>query len=146
MSANLNLPMLIGATLSAIAALLHIAIIFGGPAWYRFFGAGERMARAAAAKRIYPTIVTFAIASVLAIWSAYGYSAAGLIAPLPLLHIAICIITAIYLLRGSVIVFMLLFKHAMVTPFWWWSSLICLSFGVMHVWGLMLAWHVMALA
>ena len=28
-----------------IAALLHVACIVGGPAWYRFFGAGERMAR-----------------------------------------------------------------------------------------------------
>ena len=27
------------------AALLHLACIIGGPAWYRFLGAGERMAR-----------------------------------------------------------------------------------------------------
>ena len=31
--------------LNAGAALLHLACIIGGPAWYRFLGAGERMAR-----------------------------------------------------------------------------------------------------
>lgn len=30
-----------GGLLSAAAALLHIAVIVGGPDWYRFFGAGE---------------------------------------------------------------------------------------------------------
>jgi hypothetical protein len=33
--------------LSAAAALLHIAVIVGGAEWYRFFGAGEGMARLA---------------------------------------------------------------------------------------------------
>jgi hypothetical protein len=33
-----------GGILSAIAALLHAAVIAGGPDWYRFFGAGEEMA------------------------------------------------------------------------------------------------------
>ena len=40
--------LLIGGGLSVVAALLHIACIFGGPDWYRFLGAGEGMARAAA--------------------------------------------------------------------------------------------------
>ena len=45
MAAN---PFLIaGGVLSALASLLHIAVIAGGPAWYRFFGAGEGMARMA---------------------------------------------------------------------------------------------------
>ena len=30
-----------GGILSALAALLHLAVIVGGPVWYRFFGAGE---------------------------------------------------------------------------------------------------------
>ena len=33
-----------GGVLSALAALLHIGVIAGGPDWYRFFGAGEGMA------------------------------------------------------------------------------------------------------
>ena len=40
--------LLIGGGLSALAAALHLAIIAGGPSWYRFFGAGERTARLAA--------------------------------------------------------------------------------------------------
>jgi len=44
--------------LTGAAALLHVAIIVGGPAWYRFFGAGERMARLAARGSAYPTLVT----------------------------------------------------------------------------------------
>jgi hypothetical protein len=35
--------LVVGAGLSIIAALLHMARIFGGPSWYRFFGAGDRM-------------------------------------------------------------------------------------------------------
>lgn len=46
---SVNLIPMLGSGLSAIAALLHVGIIIGGPSWYRFFGAGERMARAAAA-------------------------------------------------------------------------------------------------
>ncbi len=34
----------VAASLSFIAAALHVAIIFGGGDWYRFFGAGEAMA------------------------------------------------------------------------------------------------------
>jgi hypothetical protein len=41
---GLNRPLLWGGALSLVAALLHIAIIVGGPAWYRFFGAGEALA------------------------------------------------------------------------------------------------------
>jgi hypothetical protein len=36
-----------GGWLSIAAALLHLACIPGGPDWYRFFGAGEPIARAA---------------------------------------------------------------------------------------------------
>lgn len=44
MSPSVNLSLVFAAALSAIAASLHLAIIVGGPAWYRFFGAGERFA------------------------------------------------------------------------------------------------------
>ncbi|MGQ4584278.1 hypothetical protein [Lysobacter sp. F60174L2] len=35
--------------LNAIAALLHVGCIIFGASWYRFFGAGERMAQLASA-------------------------------------------------------------------------------------------------
>jgi hypothetical protein len=93
MQTDVNVPLAVGALLSAIAALLHLGIIAGGPAWYRFFGAGERFARAAAQRRWYPTLVTLGIAAVLAAWSAYALAGAGLIGTLPLLKAALAGIT-----------------------------------------------------
>lgn len=49
-----------GACLRALAAVLHLGIIVKGATWYRFFGAGESMARAAEEGRWYPAIVTTA--------------------------------------------------------------------------------------
>jgi len=40
--------LVVGGWLSVAASLLHIGCIIGGPDWYRFFGAGEEMAQAAA--------------------------------------------------------------------------------------------------
>ena len=36
-----NYWLITGGILSAVAAVLHIAVIIGGANWYRFFGAGE---------------------------------------------------------------------------------------------------------
>src|SRR5215208_488965 len=71
--------LLLGAGLSGAASLLHVAIILGGPDWYRFFGAGERMARLAANGSPYPVMVTAGIALVLALWSLYALSGARVI-------------------------------------------------------------------
>ncbi|HMP46063.1 MAG TPA: hypothetical protein PKD99_13260, partial [Sphingopyxis sp.] len=75
-----------GGWLSVVAALAHVACIFGGPGWYRFFGAGESMARAAARGDWAPTLITLFIASVLLIWAAYAFSGAGWLPRLPLLR------------------------------------------------------------
>lgn len=140
MAAEPNTPLVVAACLSAIAALLHVGIVIGGAQWYRFFGAGERMASAAAAGRVYPAIVTLGIATVLALWSAYALSGAGIIAPLPLLRWAIVTITGIYLVRGLAIVPLLVFARSRSTPFILWSSLICIVFGVVHLVGLSQVW------
>src|SRR3546814_9460437 len=92
--------LIVGGWLSVVAALLHIACIFGGPDWYRFFGAGEGMARAAARGDLQPTLITLAIAAVLLVWSAYAFSGAGSLPRLPLLRTGLIVITAIYLLRA----------------------------------------------
>ncbi|WIF05281.1 hypothetical protein QEP77_14845 [Serratia sp. B1] len=44
-----NTALLIGAALSAIAALLHIWVIAAGPRGYRLCGAGDRFIKAAEA-------------------------------------------------------------------------------------------------
>ena len=135
-------PLLISAAmLNAIAALLHVGcIIFGAP-WYRFFGAGEQMAQLAAAGSWRPTFITSGIVLVLAIWSLYAFSGAGLIPRLPFVRQALCVIAGIYLLRGVAG-----FAFASLAPgsngpvFWWWSSAICLSIGAVHFAGTWQAW------
>lgn len=119
---------------------MHIAIIVGGPAWYRFFGAGENMARMAERSEVYPTMVTLAIAAVLAIWAAYAFSGAGLLPRLPLLRTALIIIAAIYLLRGIAFVPVLAISGQPITAFALWSSIIVLLYGTVHAVGIWLAW------
>ena len=67
-----------GGALSATAAILHVVIIIGGPAWYRFFGAGEDMARAAEQGSSTPALVTAAIAGILMAWALYAFPARAL--------------------------------------------------------------------
>lgn len=135
-----NVVLIIAAGLSAIAALLHVGIVFGGAPWYRFFGAGESMASACAAGRAYPAIVTFGIAAVLGAWAAYALAGAGVIAPLPWMRAALVAITAVYLLRGFAIVPLWLFARPKATPFLFWSSLICIGYGALHLVGVTQAW------
>ena len=131
------------AALSAAAAVLHLAVIAGGPDWYRFFGAGEQMARMAARGHWYPPLATTGIAAVLAVWAAFALSGAGLIGRLALLRTALVAITAIYALRGLLIV-----PVAMIVPypegsFDYWSSLIVLVYALVHAIGLWRAWPAM---
>lgn len=139
MRSGTNTLLMTGAALSALASLLHVAIIVGGPDWYRFFGAGEEMARMAGAGSPVPALVTLGIATVLAIAALYALSGAGRIRRLPLLRPALCVITAVYLLRGLALV-PALAVPALREPFNVWSSLICLAFGLVHLGGLVQVW------
>ncbi|HWT13892.1 MAG TPA: hypothetical protein VN231_14155 [Allosphingosinicella sp.] len=126
--------------LSAAAAVLHLAVIVGGPGWYRFFGAGEAMARLAERGSWRPTLTTLAITAVLTIWAAYAFAGAGLIRRLPLMRTALVTIAAIYLLRGSVLIAALVFRPAAVDAFLLWSSLIVLVYGLAYAVGTWRAW------
>lgn len=136
-----NPYLLAGAAFSAVAALLHVGCIVFGASWYRFFGAGERMARLAASGSIIPTIITSGIAAVLALWSIYALSAAGVVPRLPLVRLVLCGIASIYLLRGVAG-----FALAIIAPgdrgisFWCWSSAICLGIGALYLVGTLQAW------
>ncbi len=126
--------------LSALAAVLHLGVIVGGPAWYRFFGAGEGMARMAERGDIRAALITLGIASVLAVWAAYAFAGTGLLPRLPLMRTALVLITTIYLLRGLILFPTLVFKPALVTPFVVWSSLIVLTYGIVYAVGTWRAW------
>ena len=133
-----------GGVLSALAALLHLAVIAGGPDWYRFVGAGEEMARMAERGSIRPTLITLAITALLAIWSAYAFAGAGLLRRLPLMRTALLAITAVYLLRGLALVPLAALRPDLLTPFDVWSSLIVLVYGLTHAIGTWRAWAVLS--
>jgi len=132
---TLNFPLFLGGLLSMIAALLHVAIIIGGPNWYRFFGAGEQMALMAEQGSWYPPLVTSGIALVLFIWALYAFSGAGTIRKLPLLKTGLVIISGIYLLRGLAIIPAYFLMPEVIDNFLVWSSLICLLYGVTYATG-----------
>ena len=100
-----------------LAAILHLCVIVGGPPWYRFFGAGEGMARAAERGSVTPALITLVIAFVLTIWALYAFSGSGLIRRLPLLRTGLIVISAIYLLRAAVLVPTVLLKPEMADAF-----------------------------
>ena len=98
---NINKLLVFGGSLSMLAAVLHIAVIIGGPDWYRFFGAGEELAVMAERGSWYPALLTSGIVVVLFIWALYAFSGAGLLKRrLPLLRAGLVVIAAIYLIRG----------------------------------------------
>lgn len=131
--------LILAGSLSVLAALAHLAVIVGGPDWYRFFGAGEGMARMAERGMIQPALITIGIAAVLAIWAAYAFSGAGLIGRLPLLRTGLVVITLIYLARGLIIVPAWLMNRE-INTFGWVSSLIVLGFGLAYLIGTWRAW------
>ncbi len=137
-----NKLLIIGGILSMVAALLHVAIILGGPGWYRFFGAGEGMAKLAENGSTYPTFVTTSIAIILTLWALYAFSGAGLINKLPFLKPVLIAIGMIYLLRGIFGIPLVIYvDHPYLNEleekmtFMVWSSIISISYGVVYLLG-----------
>ena len=133
---------------ACVAALLHLGIIFGGPDWYRFFGAGERMARLSARGSAYPTVITVVIASILGLWSLYGLSGAGVIRRLPLLRPALVLIAAIYFARGTLGIPLVIFADDPYADelkgrmtFMVVSSLVCVFLGCCYAFGAARVWR-----
>ena len=135
-----NIFLVIGGVLSVSAALLHIVIIFGGANWYRFFGAGEKMATLSEQGSWYPALVTFVVATVLFIWGLYAFSGSGLILALPFLKYVLVTISAVYLLRGLVLIPGLLFIPDKVDSFAFWSSIVSFVFGLFYAIGTYQEW------
>jgi len=129
-----------GGTLTAIAALAHLACIVIGARAYRFMGAGERMARAVEAGKTRPTIVTLAIAAVLLTWSIYAFSGAGIIGQLPFTRFVLPAVCAVYLARAIGFPLLRPLFPENSKAFWLWSSGICLVLGVLYAFGSMHVW------
>lgn len=134
--------LILAAALSATAAMLHVGCIVFGASWYRFFGAGEHMVKLWAAGSPIPALITAGIAAVLALWALFALSAAGVIVMFPFIRLALCCITAVFLLRGVAG-----FGFAAWAPsghsvaFWCWSSIVCLSIGALYLVGTVQVWQ-----
>lgn len=140
MHATRNKFLLTGAIFSASAALLHLGCIAFGAPWYRFLGAGEQMAQMDLAGHWYPTVATLVISSILFAWSLYALSGAGVVRRLPLLRTALVAITCVYLARGLAGAALMPYFPGNSTTFWFWSSAICLVFGIVHLFGIRQEW------
>jgi hypothetical protein len=130
--------------LSAGVALLHVLIIFvGGPA-YRYFGAGERMARLAEQGSATPSLITLGLTLLFGIWAAYAFSGAGLLRRLPLLRTGLITIGLIYTLRGVLLgpqmVWFLSGHRAVVPPRQLVFSAAALVIGLAYLVGTQRAW------
>jgi len=126
--------------MSVAASLLHAACIIGGPSWYRFFGAGEKLAQAAERGSPAPAIFTAMIAAVLGIWAAYAFSGAGVIVRLPLLRTALIAISTVLVIRGLGVPLMQIWRPDLSSAFLYWSSAIVLAYGLAFAVGTWALW------
>lgn len=136
----MNRYLLAAGVVSLAASILHVAIIFGGAEWYRFFGAPAGMVTLAEQGSILPTFSTSGISFALFLWALYAFSGAGLIRRLPLVKPALVIIACICLTRGLALFPVIVLKPEMVNSVILWSSVLCmvwggcLAVGVHQVW------------
>lgn len=126
-------PLVLAAAGSFAVAALHLGIVVAGAPAYRFFGAGDGMARAAEAGSWRPAVITTGLALSFALWGWYGLSGAGIGPRLPLLRPALLIIATIYLARGAVLgydLYQLTTKFGGRSPKWTLFSAASLLVGI----------------
>jgi len=135
-----NFALLIGGTLSALIAVMHIGCVIIGPSCYRFMGAGEQMAVLAENGHWYPPVITMSIACVLTVWALYAFSGSGLIVRLPVVRSVLVLVTSLYLLRGIAFRPLMAYFPDNSWAFWLWTSAIALVIGLIHLVGLFQVW------
>lgn len=131
------------AATSFLVALLHVYVIVRGAPAYRSFGAGETLAGMAERGSWLPALLTGGITAVFLVFTAYYLSGAGLLPQLPFLKWAMIGIAAIYTLRGAMVALAVRMK---MSPFDFYSSLVSLLVGLLHVAALWLAWPALSAA
>jgi hypothetical protein len=124
---------------ASVGALLHIAIIFGGPDWYAFFGAPQALVEMARAGHPRAAISCLVIAGILSVLAGYAFSGAGTIRRLPLTRVILALAGSVLVLRGLLFVPLILWRAdslsricdcRSVDAFIIVSSAICLFMGV----------------
>ncbi|MDH4566799.1 hypothetical protein E8E95_08925 [Pseudomonas sp. BN414] len=133
--------LLLAASGTFLAAALHVACIFLGPAWYDAMGAGERIVRWSREGRRKPALITSAIILMLVIWALYALAGAGLFSTLPAARFVLAAITTVLLLRGMAGLALARFRPGYNgARFWIVSSAACLVLGGMYLIGTAHAW------
>lgn len=125
-------------------AVVHIAIIFGGPDWYAYFGAPRGLVEMARAGNLRAAISCVVIAALLAVLAAYAFSAAGVIRRLPFLRIGLASIAAVLILRGVAFIPLIIWRPTAlsgicdcrsVDTFIIVTSGLCLAMGIAYALG-----------
>ena len=134
----MNTLLLLGAAGSWAVSVLHLWIAWKGAPAYRFFGAGEEMARAAEKGSPVPAVVTLGIALVFAVFGWYALAAAGIASALPFQTAALWGIGGIFTLRGLVVLIevVMIWQGRQIPPQNPWFSLVSLSIGLVHLLGM----------
>lgn len=124
-------------------ALLHVIAVPVGPPAYRFFGAGEALARLAEQGSSKPALLTLAIAAAFALFGVYALSGAALLPRLPLLRTILLGIGLIYALRGLALPQQLLALWASrpLPPRFAVFSAAALVVGLAYLAGTLLSWE-----
>jgi hypothetical protein len=136
--------LLAAAVASFALVVLHFAIIVVGAPAYAYFLAGEAMVTLAQERSLIPTVVTGAIAAVLAVFGIYALAGAGVL-HLPAARILVAAIGCVYTLRGLLIVpeaVMVRFLDRPVRALVF--SAIALAIGVIHLVGVARRWSLLA--
>lgn len=102
--------LLLAGIAASAGALLHVAIIFGGPDWYAFFGAPRGLVEMARAGNLRAPISCLVIAVFLSLLAAYAFSGAGLIRRLPFLRFGLAAIATVLILRGILFIPLIVFR------------------------------------
>lgn len=140
MSVTGSQALFFGGAWSATAAAHVACIVLGAPAC-RLKGAGERMARAAAAGKPMAAAMTLAIAGMRGRWAAYAFAGEGVIAPLPFMKAALPAISAVYPARGLGFPLLKAAFPENSRRFLLVASGICPVIGALHAYGTVARWQ-----
>ena len=90
----------LAAAIAAVGALIHVAAVPAGPAWYAYFGAPPGVVASARAGTWPAPVGAFVIALLMATCAWYACAALGAVRRPPLLRTGLAVMAAICLVRA----------------------------------------------
>ncbi|WP_018277479.1 hypothetical protein WKI13_01220 [Teredinibacter turnerae] len=140
---------LLPAALNGAVVVLHLAIILGGAAWYRFFGLADELVLWLEQGSWLPHFLLLGLASTFAVWMCFALSAAGIMRRFWMLRPVLTMVTLLYLVRGLAgLAAPLFYLHPAMAvegiSYWIWSSLVCVAAGLVHLNALVDTWGALA--